>query len=131
MLGPLERYVEHVDLEPAWQAWEAAAQRLETAGRSDATTNGALSQDERLARLQRAFWAADAASWRRLATESRVEYRAEMDGGDASRHWELQAGAGRILEASRAQVAPDRAAAIVAAAALFLVFLALAVWRGL
>jgi hypothetical protein len=56
------------------------ARRLETASRGDATANGPLSQDERLARLQRAFWAADAASWRKLATESRAEYRAEKSG---------------------------------------------------
>lgn len=131
LLGTSERYVEHVDLEPAWQAWEATARRLEAAGRGEAAADGPRSRDPRLARLQAAFWAADAAAWRKLAAESRTEYRAEIGGEDASRRWELRAGAGRVLEATKEQVAPARAAAMIAAAALALVCLALAAWWGL
>src|SRR5690606_23589889 len=45
LLGTSERYVEHVDLEPAWQAWEATARRLEAAGRGEAAADGPRSRD--------------------------------------------------------------------------------------
>ncbi len=91
-------YVEFADLGSARQTWEAAAERLAAAGRGGAS-EGRLAQDPRLAALQRAFWAADAAAWRALAISSRGEYGVALSAGKTVRRWTLPTGALQVLDA--------------------------------
>ena len=74
LLGSSERYVEQPDLGPAWQTWEARADQLEAASLRDA----AAAANPKLAQLQRAFWADDAAAWRKLAAESQGNYQVQV-----------------------------------------------------
>ncbi len=125
LLGPSERYVEHIDLGPAWQTWEARASQLEAASLGK---DAAGPENAKLAGLQRAFWADDAAAWRKLAAESRGNYRAELAGTETGRHWEVPAGATRVLEAETSDVTPTQIALLAGVAACLLVFLLLAGW---
>ncbi len=125
LLGSSERYVEHVDLGSAWQTWEARASQLEAASLG----NGAAGHgNEKLARLQRTFWADDAAAWRKLAAASRGDYRAELAGTETERHWEAPAGATRVLEAETSGITPTQIALLAGVATCLLVFLVLAGW---
>jgi hypothetical protein len=125
LLGSSERYVERIDLGPAWQAWETRANRLEAAS---------LGQDEtgttapELALLQRAFWAADAAAWRKLAAESQVDYRARIAADEPERHWAAAAGATRVLEAETRSLMPAQIALVAGVAVCLLVAFVLAAW---
>lgn len=118
-LRTAECYVEQVDLRDAWVAWEGMAARLEEAGQAVAGRSPA----DRLAAVQRALWAHDAAAWRALAQNSRIVYETSI--GTEARQWEVVAGAARTLEASVARPRLDRASLIAAAAALAVLLLAL------
>ena len=89
LLGSSERYVEQIDLGPAWQAWESRADQLEATSHGDT----AAAENPQLARLQRAFWADDAAAWRKLAAESQGNYQASLTTREPEKHWEAAAGA--------------------------------------
>jgi hypothetical protein len=128
--GPLEateRYAELIDLGFAWQTWEARANRLEAASLGQ----GVAGEDEpTLARLQRAFWADDAAAWRKLAAESQASYRARIAAAGPERHWEAPAGTTRLLEAETPRVlTPPRIALFSGIALGLLALLILAGWR--
>ena len=92
LLGSSERYVEQIDFGPAWQAWESRAAQLEAASLGDP----GATENPKLARLQRAFWADDAAAWRKLAAESRGNYQAKLTSTGPERQWEAAAGAARL-----------------------------------
>jgi hypothetical protein len=125
LLGSSERYVEHIDLGPAWRAWEARASHLEAASLANGAVDG---EDAKLARLQRAFWADDAAAWRKLAAESQANYRAEITAAEPERQWEAAAGDTRLLEAENHDLDPAHIALIAGVAACLLVSLVLAAW---
>jgi hypothetical protein len=125
LLGSSVRYVERIDLGPAWQAWEARAHQIEAAGfgqDAPGTTNSEL------ARLQRAFWADDAAAWRKLAAESQVDYRVKIASEEPEKHWEAAAGATRMLEAEARSLMPAQIALLAGIAVCLLVSLVLAAW---
>jgi hypothetical protein len=125
LLGSTERYVENADLGSAWRTWEARASRLEAASQGSSEVGPA---NAKLARLQRAFWADDAAAWRKLAAQSRGVYRTELAGTETGRDWEAPVGAMRLLETEHAEVAPTQVAALAGVAACLVVFLVLAAW---
>ena len=124
LLGSSERYVEQIDLGPAWQAWESRADQLEAASQGDT----AAAENPQLARLQRAFWADDAAAWRKLAAESQGNYQASLTTTEPERHWEAAAGATRVLEAETRALTPPQIALLAGVAACLLVSLVLAAW---
>jgi hypothetical protein len=125
LLGSTERYVEHIDLGLAWRVWEARASQLEAAGLE---IGAVASKGAKLAQLQRAFWADDAASWRKLAAESQANYRVKIAAAEPERHWEAAAGATRVLEAETRDLTPPQIALLAAVAACLLVSLVLAAW---
>ena len=125
LLGSSERYVEQIDLGSAWQTWESRAAQLEAASQGDST---AAAANPKLARLQRAFWADDAAAWRKLAAESRGNYQARLTTTEPEKHWEAAAGATRMLEAETPGVTPTQIALLAGVAAFLLVSLLLAGW---
>jgi hypothetical protein len=125
LLGSTERYVEHVDLGPAWRAWEARAGQLQAASLAE---SAAGDEDQKLARLQRAFWADDAAAWRKLAAESQANYRAKVAAVGQDRHWEVSAGDTRVLEAESRSLSPAQIALLAGVAVCVLVSLVLAAW---
>ena len=124
LLGSSERYVEQIDLGPAWQTWEARADQLEAASLAD----NAAAENPKLAPLQRAFWANDAAAWRKLAAESQVNYQARLTTTEPEKHWEAAAGAERLLEAETRAFTPAQIALLAGVAACLLVSLLLAGW---
>jgi len=126
-----ERYVERVDLGSALRAWESLAAQLELASQGEGPAAVALLADPRLAQLQRAFWAEDAAAWRSLADRSRVSYRVEMNAVQADRGWEVRPGEARTLEATAGQLRWKQIAAVAVAAAFLLVLVAYLIWRRL
>ena len=125
LLGSSERYVEHIDLGSAWQMWEARASQLEAASLG---ASAAGPENEKLARLQRTFWADDAAAWRKLAAESRSNYQAKLTTTEPERHWEAAAGATRLLDAETHALTPAQIALLAGVAACLLVSLVLAAW---
>jgi len=125
LLGSSERYVEQIDLGPAWQTWESRADQLEAASQGDST---AAAENPKLARLQRAFWADDAAAWRKLAAESQGTYQAKLTTTEPEKHWEAAAGATRLLDAETRALAPAQIALLAGVAACLLVSLVLAAW---
>ncbi len=81
-----ERYVEMVDLRSAHADWEArASQLMAAAGKARAADGAAAGRtiEARLAGVQAALWADDAAAWRALAEHSKVVYRVEL----STREW--------------------------------------------
>ena len=124
LLGSSERYVEQIDLGPAWQTWESRAAQLEAASLGDP----AAAENPKLARLQRAFWADDAAAWRKLAAESQGNYQARLTTTEPEKHWEAAAGAARLLEAETRALTPAQIALLAGVAACLLVSLVLAGW---
>ena len=125
LLGSTERYVEHIDLGPAWRLWEARASQLEAAGLG---IGAAASEGAKLAQLQRAFWADDAASWRKLAAESQANYRVKIAAAEPERHWEAAAGTTRVLEAETRDLTPPQIALLAGVAMCLLASLVLAAW---
>ena len=125
LLRPSVRYVEHVDLGPAWQIWEAQASRLDTASVIHSMAEPA---NEKLDRLQRAFWADDATAWRKLAAQSRGNYWAELAGSEKGSHWEASAGDTRVLEAETSGVTPTHISMLGGVALCLLLFLVLIGW---
>lgn len=109
LLQTTERYVEQVDLQGAWVAWEGLAERLEDAG-------AGIGAPEGLAAVQRTLLMHDAGAWRALAEHSRIIYEAEI--GAETPRWEVAAGAARVLEASTTQVLPGRGLLVAAVTAL-------------
>jgi hypothetical protein len=124
LLGSSERYVEQIDLGPAWQTWESQADQLEAASQGDSTA----AENPKLAQLQRAFWAEDAAAWRKLAAESLGNYQASLTTTEPEKHWEAAAGATRLLDAETRVLAPAPIALLAGVAACLLVSLLLAGW---
>ena len=125
LLGPSQRYVEHIDLGSAWREWETLAGQLEAASLE---SNAADGENAKLARLQRVFWAADAAAWRKLASESRGNYQVKLTSTGPEKHWEAAAGATRLLEAETRALTPTQIALLAGVAACLLVSLVLAGW---
>jgi len=125
LLGSSKRYVEHIDLGPAWRAWEARASQLEAASLEVSAPGD---ENPKLARLQRAFWADDAAAWRKLAAESQGNYQARLTTTEPEKHWEAAAGATRLLEAETRALTPAQIALLAAVAACLLVSLVLVAW---
>jgi len=125
LFGPSKRYVEHVDLGSAWREWETRAGQLEAASLESNAEDG---ENAKLARLQRAFWADDAAAWRKLAAESQGNYQARLTTTQAEKHWEAAAGAERLLEAETRAFTPAQIALLAGVAACLLVSLVLAGW---
>ena len=124
LLGSSERYVEQPDLGPAWQTWEARADQLEAASLRDA----AAAANPKLAQLQRAFWADDAAAWRKLAAESQGNYQVQVAAAEPERNWEVAAGETRVLESETSGITPTQIALLAGVAACLLVSLLLAGW---
>ena len=124
LLESSERYVEQIDFGPAWQAWESRAAQLEAASLGDP----GVAENPKLARLQRAFWADDAAAWRKLAAESQGNYQARLTTTEPERHWEAPAGTARLLEAETRALTPAQIALLAGVAACLLVSLVLAAW---
>ena len=85
-------------------------------------------ENPKLARLQRAFWADDAAAWRKLAAESQGNYQARLTTTEPEKHWEAAAGATRLLEAETRALTPTQIALLAGVAACLLVSLVLAGW---
>ena len=124
LLGSSERYVEQIDLGPAWQTWESQADQLEAASQGHSTA----AENPKLAQLQRGFWAEDAAAWRKLAAESLGNYQASLTTTEPEKHWEAAAGATRLLDAETRVLAPAPIALLAGVAACLLVSLLLAGW---
>ena len=126
LLGSSERYVEQIDLGSAWQTWESRADQLEAASLGD--TAAAAAENPKLAPSQRAFWANDAATWRKLAAESQGNYQAKLTTTEPERHWEAVAGATRMLEAETPGITPTQIALLAGVAVCLLVSIVLAAW---
>ena len=122
LLGSSKRYVEHIDLGPAWRAWEARASQLEAASLENSAPGD---ENPKLARLQRAFWADDAAAWRKLAAESQSNYQAALAATEPERHWEAAGGDTRLLEAETRSLTLTQIALLAGVAACLLVSLVL------
>ena len=125
LLGSSERYVEQIDLGPAWQAWETRASQLEAASLGN---SAAAAENPNLALLQRAFWTADAAAWRKLAAESQGNYQAQLTAMEPKKNWEAAAGATRLLEAEARGLNPTQIALLAGVAVFLVLLLALAGW---
>jgi hypothetical protein len=119
------RYVESADLGLAWLTWQTLADRLEAAGLAPVEGSEAA-----LREVQRAFWAADAAAWRGLAENSRVEYTVKLEAPGVVRRWQLSAGAARTLTAEGATWAVERLRWLAAWAGVLLLLVALSVWQA-
>ena len=104
--------------------WESRAAQLEAASLED----NAAAENPKLARLQRAFWADDAAAWRKLAAESQGNYQVRLTTTEPEKHWEAAAGAARLLEAETRALTPTQIALLAGVAACLLVSLVLAGW---
>jgi hypothetical protein len=78
--------------------------------------------------LQRAFWADDAAAWRKLAAESQADYGARVSAREQERHWEAATGDARLLEAETRNLAPLQIVLTAGVAACLIVSLILAAW---
>jgi hypothetical protein len=130
-------YRERVDLGPATQAWDAEAEKLETASAAAAATG------ESLDAVRAAVWRSDARKWRDLSALSRAVYQTRVDEqgdgpewlvsrvhryydeGSLSREWSVRPGETRQLEASILGWRYDRLA-LAAALALLLVVIVFA-----
>lgn len=132
LLRPTVHYGEHADLLPAWLRWQALAGRLEApaAGTVITSTTAVTATAAALAHVQRALWSADAASWRAVMADSRVDYHAQVTPAAAAREWEIPAGGARVLTVTASAILMDRARWLAGAAILLLVVLALLVWRA-
>jgi hypothetical protein len=125
LLGSSGRYVEHIDLGSAWRVWEARASQLEAASLGSSASGD---ENPKLARLQRAFWADDAAAWRKLAAESQADYGARAAAREPERHWEAATGDARLLEAETRNLTPTQIALLAGVAVCLLMLLVLAGW---
>jgi hypothetical protein len=74
-------YQERVDLGPAVRAWDAEAEKLESAARQAEATGEPLDQ------VRAAVWRSDARLWRDLAALSRASYAARVDEQGAGPEW--------------------------------------------
>lgn len=128
-LRPTQRYAEKVDLRPAWEAWKGQADRLDAASRELEAKTPRTSPANELARAQRALWAADAATWRALAADSRAEYRTEIREPAAHREWTVPAGSAQALELAASRWQPDHLRLAAVGAGLLLLSIAIAFWR--
>jgi hypothetical protein len=122
------QYTEVVDFAPAMHQWEEIAARLDRATPNSPRTLPPAESEE-VQRIQRAIWASDASAWRRLAANSRVDYRFEPTASDTSYQWQIGTGESRQMVVQMAQWNPDRVH--WASAALFAAVAGLAalLWR--
>lgn len=123
-----ERYIETADLRSARAAWSGRAEQLQAAAESAMAAS--QPSEARLARIQAALWAEDAAAWRALADRGRVTYRVSLNTREIVREWELAAGETRELSAHAAQWRYDRLGGIAGGIALLLVLMVFVVWRA-